>query len=174
MQAGEQLVGRDVERGEKPKQCAEPDLAFAPFDPADLNGGEAAAVGEVLLGPARGRATKRPVGVTIRCCSVAAAWAIQTYTIMWTCPSLSRVGAVELTWEAGTFVTPNRTHWLSVQVWIQRAAARIPVGPLSDVGGCANAAWNPQGTSGEKFAAQASELAARLAEIKTAWRALVT
>ena len=48
----EQRLGRDVEGFEEPEQSGEADLAYAAFDPADLDRGEAGGVGEVFLGPA--------------------------------------------------------------------------------------------------------------------------
>lgn len=48
----EQLAGRHVEGGEQAQQCGKPDLTYASLDPADLNGGKAALLGEVFLCPA--------------------------------------------------------------------------------------------------------------------------
>ncbi len=48
----EQPAGGDVERVEQSQQRGQPDLAYSAFDPADLDRGEAALLGEVLLCPA--------------------------------------------------------------------------------------------------------------------------
>lgn len=46
-----QLLGRDFESLEQPKQGAEANLAFAALDPRDLDDGEARLSRELFLGP---------------------------------------------------------------------------------------------------------------------------